>query len=223
MTAPGKRYYPAFLDLEDDLTVVIGEGDDVVPRTEALLAVGARVRVVSNRPTARLSALAAEGAVELRKRRYEPGDLQGATLAVVTGIEPNDLLLAEARGTRVSLSVVDRPEVCDWIHGSVVRRGRLVVAISTSGAAPALGVRLRQRLERELGSEYERFLEIAAEHRLRITKSGLPFSARRELWYRIVDSPAIPALRSGDGQTARAIVSAEIERAIAEHEVAVAV
>lgn len=223
MTAPGKRYYPVFLDLEDDLTVVIGEGDEVVPRTEALLAVGARVRVVSSRPTGKLMELAASGTVELHKRRYEPGDLQGATLAVVTGIEPSELLLAEARGTRVQLTVVDRPEICDWIHGSVVRRGRLVVAISTSGAAPALGVRLKQRLERELGAEYERFLEIAAEHRLRITKSGLPFSARRELWYRIVDSPAIAALRSGDGQTARATFAAEIDRAISEHEVAVAV
>lgn len=215
-----KRYYPVFFDLEDRLAVVIGEGHEVAPRAEALLAVGAQVRVVTARTVGKVLELGASGAIELMRRAYEVGDLQGATIAIVTGIEPSDVLRAEARGTRIPLSVVDRPELCDWIHGSVVRRGRLVVAISTSGAAPALGVRLREQLERELGPEYERFLEIAAEHRLRITRSGLPFAARRRLWYRIVDSPAIAALRSGDGQRARAIVAKEIERALAEHEVA---
>lgn len=217
-----KTYYPVFFDLEDRLAVVIGEGHEVAPRAEALLAVGARVRVVSARTVGTILGLAAAGSIELLRRPYAVGDLVGATLAIVTGIGPSDVLRAEARGMRIPLSVVDRPELCDWIHGSVVRRGRLVVAISTSGAAPALGVRLRERLERELGPEYERFLEIAAEHRLRITRSGLPFAARRRLWYRIVDSPAIAALRSGDGQRARAIVAQEIERALAEHDVAAA-
>lgn len=219
----GKRYYPVFLDLEERLGVIVGEGDELPTRAEALLAAGARVRIVSVRPDGRVRALAAAGSVELRERAYEVGDLQGAAIAIVTGIEPSEFLRAEATGTRVPLSVVDRPEICDWIHGSVIRRGRLVVAISTSGAAPALGVRLRQRLEREIGPEYERFLEVAAEQRQRITRSGLPFSARRELWYRIVDSPAIAALRRGDGQAARAIVAAEIERSMAEHEMSVTV
>ena len=40
---------------------------------------------------------------------------------------------------------------CSFIAGSVVRQGPLVITISTSGAAPALAVRLRERFQQEFG------------------------------------------------------------------------
>jgi len=115
-----------------------------------------------------------------------------------------------ARAARVPLNVVDRPELCDWIHGAVLRRGRLVVAISTSGAAPALAVRLRDQLAEELGAEYATFLEIAAEHRAPIAASGRSFADRRRVWYRLADSGVLAALRDGDEARARAIFAAEL-------------
>ncbi len=96
----------------------------------------------------------------------------------------------------------------------MLRRGALVAAISTSGAAPALGVRLRDRLAADLGPEIARFLEIAAGQRPAIAASGLDFAARRRLWYRVID-PALAALREGDDARVHAIFAAELAGALA--------
>lgn len=208
-----KRYYPVFLDLEGRIAAVVGEGAEVGARALALLDAGARVRVVAARPSAAVRELAEAGRIELRARPFAPGDLDGAALAIATH-DAGPAVRDEATRARVPLNVVDRAELCDWIHGAVLRRGALVAAISTSGAAPALAVRLRDELGESLGPEYARFLEIAAEHRGPIARTGLDVAARRALWYRIADSGALAALRDGDEARAREIVAAEIRGAI---------
>ncbi len=208
-----RRYYPIFVDLEGKVAVVVGDGPELVTRTLALLAVGARVGVVTARPGAALRELAADGRIDLRARPFAAGDLDGAILAIATH-DAGPAVRDEATRVRVPLNVVDRAELCDWIHGAVLRRGALVAAISTSGAAPALAVRLRDALADELGPEYGRFLEIAAEHRDPIARSGLDFAARRALWYRIADSAALAALREGDEASARAVFADEIRSAL---------
>ena len=210
------RYYPVFVDLEGRLAVVAGAGPEIAPRAEALLEVGALVRVVTARPSPKVRELARAGRVELRDREFRAEDLAGAALGIVAGDEVTARAAREAAtAARVPLNVVDRPELCDWIHGAVLRRGALVAAISTSGMAPALAVRLRDQLAAEAGPEYAGFLELAAEHRPRIAQSGLDFAARRALWYRIADSDALAALRDADEPRARAIFAAEIAAAVA--------
>lgn len=211
------RYYPVFLDLEDRLAVVAGAGHEIAARAEALLDVGARVRIVTARPSAAVRELADDARVELCERDLRAEDLDGAALAIVAGDEAvARLARAAATAARVPLNVVDRPELCDFIHGAVLRRGALIAAISTSGAAPALAVRMRDRLAAEAGPEYARFLDLAAEHRAPIASSGLDFAARRRLWYRIADSAALAALRAGDEARARVIFADEIAAALAQ-------
>lgn len=211
-----RGYYPVFLDLAGRRAVVAGSGPELAARAEALLDVGARVLVVTARPSAQVRALERDGRIELRVRDLRATDLEDAALAIVAG---DDVIARVARAAataaRVPLNVVDRPDLCDWIHGAVLRRGALVAAISTSGAAPALAVRIRDRLAAEAGPEYARFLELAGEHRDRIARSGLDFAARRRLWYRLADSDALAALRDGDEARARAIFAEEIAAGLA--------
>lgn len=204
-----KRYYPIFLDLEGKVAAVVGDGPEVAVRTLVLLDVGAFVRVVARHPSDALRELADEGRIELRARAFEPGDLDGAVIAIATH-DAGPALRDEATSARVPLNVVDRAQLCDWIHGAVLRRGALVAAISTSGSAPALAVRLRDELGESLGPEYARFLEMAADHRGPIARTGLDFAARRALWYRLADSGALAALRDGDEERARGIFAGEI-------------
>lgn len=196
-----RSYYPVFLDLEGRLAVVVGDGAEAGARARALREAGARVRVVPS-------------------RAFDPADLEEASLAISCADDAtNESVRAAATVHRVPLNVVDRPARCDWIHGAVLRRGALVVAVSTSGASPALAVRIKERLGELFGSEYGRFLELAAEQRTAVSASGLSFAARRRVWYRLVDSPALAALRSGEEARARAIVAAEVASALADEAV----
>ena len=87
------------------------------------------------------------------------------------------------------------------------------MAISTNGIAPALAVRIKERLQADIGPEYKSFLELMKEFRPRLT-AGIPdFENRKDLWYRIVDSEVLPLLKRGDAAGARSEARRLIEEA----------
>lgn len=201
--------YPAILLLDGRLAVVIGGGQVAGRKVRTLRDAGATVRLVSDSVTGPLRELADSGEIELVERRYEKGDLAGAAVAVAATDDEdvNRGVYAEAIEAGIPVNVVDNTALCTFIAPSIVRQGDLVVAISTGGAAPALAVRIRERLEREFGEEYARFLALTAELRDEITVPG-DQDERAKAWYRVVDSDVMDLVRAGDMEAAR-------ERAIA--------
>ena len=125
---------------------------------------------------------------------------KGAFLAIgATGVPEVDRQMAdEAERERVLLNVVDYTPLCMFIAPSIVERGPVTVAISTSGASPALARKLRESMEK---SELLDFAEIA----------GLLSKARAEVKRRGLKNPAGPvagsyrqeARRSGAGGSRR--------------------
>jgi len=136
--------------------LVVGGGEIGERKVRALLACGARVTVVSPVVTPRLAGLAAGGHVVYRARSFRRSDLRGCALAVAaTGDPLVDGAVAEtARRWRVLVNVVDRPEHCDFILPSVLRRSELQIAVSPGGRSPALAGEIRRRLEGLFGPEY---------------------------------------------------------------------
>jgi siroheme synthase-like protein len=185
---------------------VIGGGALAEEKVRGLLAAGAAVTVVAPDPTPGLAALAAAGRIAHRPRQVRPGDLAGSFLAVVAGQDraTAEAVWQEARQHKVLVNTLDDVPHCDFIAPAIVRRGDLTVAISTGGKAPALAVRLRERLEELLGEEHARFLELAGSVRAPLAERWPDFATRRELWYRLVDSDVLDLLRRGEQAAARA-------------------
>lgn len=206
MTAPAPHpvYYPVFLDLRDRPCVVVGGDAAARGKVEGLLEAGARVTVIAPELEPGLAALAASEAVRHRARPYRSGDLAGAFLALSVVTEPATArrFWEEAEALGIPANVMDDVPHCSFIAPSIVRRGDLAVAISTSGRAPALAVRLRQRLERELGPEHGRFLELAGALRRPLAEACPDFGERRRLWYRLVDSDVLDLLARGEEEAA---------------------
>jgi siroheme synthase-like protein len=198
-------YYPALLQVRERRCVVLGGDAAAADKVEALRGCGARVDVIDPQPGERLLVLAAGGEIRLQQRDYRPGDLAGAFLAVCCRRERAlvDAVAREAARRNVPLNVLDEPRDCTFIAPAVVRRGDLIVAISTSGHAPALAVRLRQQLEALLGEHHAAFLEIAARLRKPMARHHPAFAERRARWYRIVDSDVLELLRRGEHARAR--------------------
>src|SRR5258706_6885843 len=149
-------YFPAFRDLRGRAWLVVGGGLVAERKTGTLVECGARVTVVSPLVTRGLAALIAAGRVVHRARRFLRSDLRGCALAIAaTGDSIVDAAVAStARRRRVLVNVVDRPERCDFILPSVLRRGELQIAVSTGGRSPALAREIRRRLEGLFDSDY---------------------------------------------------------------------
>jgi siroheme synthase-like protein len=190
--------YPAILLLDGRLGVVIGGGVVGERKVRTLLDAGARVKVIATDARDGVRALAGGGSVELHERAYARGDLGGAAVVIAATDDRavNQAVFDEATAAGIPVNVVDDVERCTFIAPSIVRRGDLLLAISTGGASPALAVRIRERLEREFDDAYAGYLEVVK--RVKDTVA-LPETQqeRAAAWYRVADSDVLDLVRAG--------------------------
>jgi len=195
------RYYPVFLDIKGARSVVVGGGIVAERKVESLLMAGASVTVISPRVTKKLRELAEKGAIRLIKRGFRHGDLSAEDPFVVVGASGsyrvNSEVFEESKKLKTLINVVDDPELCNFIVPSVIERGPLVVAISTSGKAPGLAKKLRVDLERHIGEEYGAFTEIVGAVRKKLLKNGANHDKKERVIKALVDSPIPAWLRDG--------------------------
>src|SRR6476619_7301307 len=103
MPAPRHPPYPVGLRLAGRRVVVVGGGRVALRRVSRLLDAGADVWLVSAEAGAALAGYAAAGRLRWERRGYEPGDLDGAWLALACTDDPavNAAVAAEAERLRV--------------------------------------------------------------------------------------------------------------------------
>jgi precorrin-2 dehydrogenase/sirohydrochlorin ferrochelatase len=128
---------------------VVGGGPVGERKVRSLRECGARVTVVSPTLTPALARLAARERIAWRRRTFRPSDVRRAAVVIAaTGRPAVDRAVARAaRRQRALVNAVDRPDLCDFIVPSVLRRGNLQVAVSTGGRSPALARAVRELLE----------------------------------------------------------------------------
>ena len=202
-------YYPIYLQLNEQPCIVIGGGKIAEGKIEGLLTAGAKVTIVSPDLTSRLRELVERNQITHIARVYQPGDLAGAFMVIcgTDQTEINHQVWQEASANRQLVNVVDNTPRCNFIAPAILRKGDLTIAISTAGKAPALAVRLKERLQNQIGSEYERFLELSGQLREPLAHHVPDFETRKALWYELVDSDALSLLARGDEPAAVEIIS----------------
>jgi len=205
------RYFPAFFDVADRRIAIVGGGETAARKARLFAKAGARLRLVAPAFDPPLREEFADA--EFVARAFAPEDLDGAVLVVAASEdEATDTAVAEAaRAARVPVNVVDRPELCDFTTPSIVDRGDVVVGISTGGAAPVLGRRIRQRIEAMLPARLGDLVAFAAGFRETVT-AKLSAPARRAFWERVFDGPVAAAHLAGDEQGAREAMLALLNR-----------
>jgi precorrin-2 dehydrogenase/sirohydrochlorin ferrochelatase len=201
-------FIPVFLQVEAKPCLVIGGGEVALRKVRPLLEAGAPVTVISPRVRDALAVLAESGRIALLRRSYRTGDMQGYHL-VYAATDDRGLqrrLFEEARNLNILINVADAPEFCSFIVPSVVRRGRLQVAISTEGASPATARWLRQRMEHWLGDEVELSLEVMAAARAWLKSHESNADERARKLNALAASDLNDALRRGDCAAVERIV-----------------
>lgn len=186
-------YYPVFINLEGKECVVIGGGRVALRKIRSLLEAGASVTVISPEVIAGIEKLASSGRVRLIRRPYRKGDLKKAFLVIAATCskELHEKIAREFK--KGLLNVVDEPELCNFIVPSVVRRGPLTIAISTSGASPAMAKAIRKEIEKLYGKDFGRYLEWLKKNRKKIL--SLPVERKKRVISRLASPNIFKLLR----------------------------
>ena len=169
---------PLFLKLEGRAVLVVGAGAIAERKVLSLLEAGAVVEVVAPDATPALQRLATEGRLVWSARPFEEGDMADRWLVVAATGDPETQrrVAAAADARRVFLLAVDDPPNASAYSGAVVRRPPFLVAISSSGATPALTRVLREIIEQVLPGDD--WVEYATALRARWIADGVPMGER---------------------------------------------
>ncbi len=202
--AADRAYFAAFLDLRGKPGIVVGGGRVAALKAEALLRSGVRVTVIAPEICERLSELALVGALRLERRRFAPGDLVGAEIAIAATNDPavNESVSAAARSLRLPVNVADNAALSSFIMPSVVDRAPLQIAISTAGSSPVLARKLRTAIEIAVPFAFGRLAALIGRFRGVSKERYLDPEARRRFWEEVVDGPIADMVLSGNEQGA---------------------
>ena len=207
------EYYPVMLDVRGRLAIVVGGDRVAAEKAAALSASGAHVSVINSAFCDELLMQAEYKRVTLRRKAYEPGDLEGAFVVVAA---TNDAQLVEAIWTETQKSgqlvnIVDIPERCSFIMPSILRRDQLTIAVSTEGASPGLAKRIRQNLEEIFPLAYGTYLRLAALARTHLRKNGVSYERRDDFFSDFFTSDVLARLVEGNVAQAT-VITAELLR-----------
>lgn len=204
------RYYPVLLDVENKKALVVGGGQVAQRKAESLLEQGARVYVVSQEVTPELENLIKDGKVVYLGKQFEEAQLEGIFLIIAATDDhyTNQKISRSARKRGILVNAVDQPEDCDFIIPSVLNRGDLVIAVSTSGKSPALSKRIRRELEGQFGREYASFLKLMGRVRSKVLSKRLSQKENSRIFHELVNSGMLRAIANQDRETVKSILEA---------------
>ncbi len=134
---------------------VAGRGTGAIRRARVLAAGGAAPVPLF---TDEANALVGEAGEQIAIRKGLPDKVSLAQLRLlwIAGLGDADAadLAAAARAARVLVNVEDRPQWCDFHSVAEVRRGDLLLTVSTGGKSPGLAARIRASLAASFGPEW---------------------------------------------------------------------
>lgn len=157
--------FPIALDPARLSLLLVGEGEAALKRLRQFDEAGAqRLTVFAAEPHEALIALAGE---RLIRRWPTAGEVGEASAIFVAGVEPAraETIAAWARAFGRLVNVEDVPALCDFHVPAVVRRGDLLLSVSTGGTNPGLARRVKEFLAERFGEEWGGFTAELAEKR----------------------------------------------------------
>jgi precorrin-2 dehydrogenase/sirohydrochlorin ferrochelatase len=194
------RYYPVCLDIQNRNCLVVGGGAVGTRKVMTLLNCGATVTVVSPDVSEQLLELADNGSIILEKRPYQTTDLD--TMFLVIGAADNEAvnrqIHRDAERLNKLCNIADHPETCNFILPSIVNRGDLMIAISTSGKSPAFAKKLRKDLEKEFGNEYAEFLTLMGEIRKKLLAEKHEPEAHKPLFEQLINKGLMEMIKDSN-------------------------
>jgi uroporphyrin-III C-methyltransferase/precorrin-2 dehydrogenase/sirohydrochlorin ferrochelatase len=183
-----RNLLPLFLDLAGRDVLLVGGGRVASAKLQQLIAAHAHVRIVSPLVLSDIERLGRFAPIDIIRRGFQPSDVDGVWLVVAAATpEVNRAVATAAEAKRVFVNAVDDPENASAYLSGVVRRDDVTIAISTSGAAPALTSLVREALDAVLPHDLREWVQTAQAQRAGWRRDHVPMDARKPLLLRALN------------------------------------
>ncbi len=154
-------YFPAFLKLDDKKILIVGGGNIAYEKLDHLLDFTNDIHVIAQEFSSEMMHRIKQENLRYEQRAYKSGDIQEFAIVVVAvdSIKLQAEIFQESKQYNCLCNAVDSVDYCDFIFPSYVKKDDLIIAISTSGASPAMAKHLRMYLQKLIPSGISEFLQ----------------------------------------------------------------
>ena len=165
-------YFPAFIKLDDKKILLVGGGKIAYEKLVHLLDFSEDITIIAQEFSEEMLAKMDALRLEYAKRSYEKGDIAGYSIVVVAvdDIPLQSAIFEESKEHKCLCNAVDSVDYCDFIFPSYIKKDDLTIAVSTSGASPAIAKHLRRYLQELIPESIGGFLEEMRELRKHFPK-----------------------------------------------------
>jgi len=155
------NYFPAFLKLDHSKILIVGGGKIATEKIEKLLDFTKNIEVISDRYSEKMLSHIIDNKLFYKTKPYEIGDAKEFDIVIVAvdSLDLQEKIYKETRNTRTLCNAVDSVAYCDFIFPSYIKEGDLTIAISTSGASPAIAKYLKKFIKKMLPQTIGTFLQ----------------------------------------------------------------
>ena len=177
--------FPLCINLEDKSFLVVGSGRIARRKLSAISEFTSNITVISKEGA---EGLAREG-FKVVNKCFDYKDLEGFDFVITaTGSrEQDEAIVASCKAKGIPVNAADDREECDFFLPGIIKRGDLVVSVSTSGKSPAYSKHLREQIEEIIPDSIEKMLDIMGELRKSLP-SKVESQKERSLVYNYVMS-----------------------------------
>lgn len=156
--------FPVFLKLEELNVLLVGGGNVGLEKLSAIIsnAPSTAIKVVALQINDAIKSITEKhGNVQLFEKAYEPSDLDWADVVITAIDDPavSEQIRNDAKERGKLINAADKPELCDFYLGSVVKKGNLKIGISTNGKSPTVAKRLKEMLNEVIPDELDEVLQ----------------------------------------------------------------
>ena len=154
-------YFPAFIKLDNKKILIVGGGQIAYEKLDHLLDFTHDIKVIALELSEQMQVRMDQENLVYEKRAYEAGDIADFAVVVVAvdDIPLQAAVFKESKSYHCLCNAVDSVDYCDFIFPSYIKKDDLTIAVSTSGASPAMAKHLRRFLERVIPDGIGDFLK----------------------------------------------------------------
>lgn len=154
-------YFPAFLKLDDKKILIVGGGHIAYEKLEHLLDFTSDISVIALELSQEMQSTIDERGLHFEKRGYKKGDIKDFAVVIVAvdDIPLQAEIFEESKLYNCLCNSVDSVDYCDFIFPSYIKKDDLTIAVSTSGASPAVAKHLRKFIQELIPSNIGEFLQ----------------------------------------------------------------
>ncbi len=178
-------FYPMMINLKGKKVTIVGGGKVAFRKAKKFLEFNCDVKVVSPLFIKDFDSIN----VKFIYDEYKSDYLKKSFLVIATtsSKKVNESIAIYCKENDIMCNIADDIELSDFIVPSSIKRGDLVISVSTMGNSPSLSAKIRKEIEINYGVEYEEYVDILGDIRNLVLEKCTDKDEKKEILNELVN------------------------------------